>query len=150
MPTTVDTLALALVWICAAVLVWCVVLAVAAWAGGWLRLAREYGATDAADGALRGLSARFGVASYSGVLSLRADALGLSLGVLAIFRPFHRPLFVPWSAMRITERRGPFGRGLHVTFPSASRVSITFFGRAAEIIRPFVDEAAEARGECRG
>lgn len=126
MTTTADAVALVLLGTCGAAGLWCAVLALVAWVGGWARLSREVGATDsAAGGSARGLSARFGVANYSGVLTLHADSLGLSLSVLAIFRPFHRPLFLPWSAMRIAGRKGLFERGLRVTFPSTPRVSVT-------------------------
>jgi hypothetical protein len=43
---------------------------------------------------------------YNNVLTIGADARGLYLGVLFLFRIGHPPLYIPWESVVISERRG--------------------------------------------
>lgn len=45
-------------------------------------------------------------ARYNGVLKIGADTRGLYLAVLALFRPGHAPLYIPWEDIEIRERSG--------------------------------------------
>ncbi|MEW5827100.1 MAG: hypothetical protein AB1778_09760 [Candidatus Bipolaricaulota bacterium] len=124
----------------AAIGLWFFVLAISSWAGGWARLARSHRAPEPpAAGLARWLSGRFGVVSYSGVLAMRVDDLGLTLSAMWMFRPFHPPLFVPWHALQGDEVRSFLTRCVRLRFPDAPGVSAVFCGMSATLLRPYLD-----------
>lgn len=45
-----------------------------------------------------------GFGSYNNILTIGASDSGLYLGVLFLFRAFHPPLLIPWSAIRSRKR----------------------------------------------
>ncbi len=75
---------------------------------GWRRLAAVF---PGGDPPLDGTRWRFRTAGfrnmshYSGCLTFTATLEGLHLVPFILFRPFHPPLFIPWSAMTPTVER---------------------------------------------
>lgn len=55
------------------------------------------------------------LANYRNCLRLGANQDGLYLAVLFLFRFMHPPLFVPWSEIKITRKRGLFGEYVTLT-----------------------------------
>jgi hypothetical protein len=126
---------------------WCLALGFAAWISGWRRLAFQYAATSPFGGDVaRFLSARIQFTNYSGVLKLAASETGMYLALIGVYRPFHRPLLIPWSEIEAEMRgRSIWPRsGLRLTFPSVPRTAIAFYGRAIDIVLPHVEQKARA------
>lgn len=70
--------------------------------GGWSRLAGRYRcAADEPADAASGQTAMLGLVSYRSVLSVGVADDGLDLRVMALFRPGHPPLRIPWSAITV-------------------------------------------------
>lgn len=78
--------------------------------GGWASLSRKYPTRPRAGGRLfRFQSGRMRFrAGYGGCLTPCSEPAGLHLSILFLFRPGHRPIFFPWSEVRLHEgsRRG--------------------------------------------
>ncbi len=119
--------------------IWCFVLWVMALASGWRRLAQQYGDTTMFTGEIsRFKSARIGMVNYNGAIGLGATDMGLYLELIGIFRPFHRPMFVPWSEIQTEPFPGAFG-GVVLTFPSVFNARVHLYARTAEPIRQYLE-----------
>lgn len=81
---------------------WCVALFLLSHIGGWRRLSQVYAAGKRpVSGHRHGhLFGRVGLVSYRGVLTVRVAEEGFFMEVMAIFRPGHPRLFIPWTAIR--------------------------------------------------
>lgn len=120
------------------VLIWCFVLWVLGFASGWRRLAQQYGDITMFTGdTSRFKSARIGTVNYNGALVLGATDMGLYLALIGIFRPFHRPMFIPWGEIQSEPFQGAFG-GIVLTFPSLPDARIHLYARTVEPIRPYL------------
>jgi len=126
------------------VAIWCLVLFILSRVSGWSRLARRYEAhAISIEPVVRFASARFGVTNYNGVLSIAADDRGFHLVPVRIFRPFHRPLYIPWSDVRAELRGKTLRPGCRLTFPAVPRVSCRVGGRTLEALLPHLSMALE-------
>ena len=85
--------------------IWSGVLFLLSRIGGWNRLARKYARGDRQPTGhyVSGVAGRIGFADYNGVLVTYFNKEGFFLDVNPIFRPGHKPLFIPWS--EVSERR---------------------------------------------
>src|SRR4030095_9521810 len=82
---------------------WVSVLGVLARVGGWSRLSATYPCDDPRVTSWKGLRwAKIGPVSYKQCLSIAVAPEGLYLktGLPFLFRAFHPPLRIPWSAIR--------------------------------------------------
>lgn len=85
-------------------LFWCGVVYLIANVGGWSQLAKHYRYDGTFQGQQWSLqSARFGLSSYSGVLTVGANWEGLYLRTMFLFRCGHPPLFVPWYDLSVKQ-----------------------------------------------
>jgi hypothetical protein len=126
-------------------LVWCAVLALSSWASGWRRLAKAFGCQSLVAGApAQFLSARIGLAEYSGILNARAGDLGLALVPMWMFRPFHPPLFIPWTEMEPEPPADALSRGVRLTFPSVRGARLYISGRMLGLVRPYLGRVRSA------
>ena len=66
---------------------------------------------------------RWGV-NYSSCLTLGANEHGLYMATFFLFRLGHSPLFVPWSDVGATERKGWVLRYIDFTFLQAPGVTL--------------------------
>jgi hypothetical protein len=91
------------VWLLLVFLVawWCVVLTLVAWLGGWRRLAERFPASTVPAGPmLTWQSIRLGFwTGYNNCVTIRTTPDGLYLAVIALARPGHPPLFIPWREL---------------------------------------------------
>lgn len=80
-------------------IVWLLVCYLLSQAGGWRRLASDYGNRLPYTGKVhRGVSGLLrGFAQYRSALVVGVDQYGLRLEPVALFKPFHSPLCLPWS-----------------------------------------------------
>lgn len=103
-------------WIVLPVL-WVLMCRLVARISGWAALAESYAAqADATGKVLRFQSGSFRWSSnYTGMLNVGADTSGLRLSVIAVFRPGHAPLSIPWSDIR-AEPHGVFTPAVRLTF----------------------------------
>ena len=77
----------------------CVLLALLS---GWAGLARRYRcAADEPLGAEHLVTGMLGVVSFRGALTVGVAEDGLDLRVMALFRPGHPPLRIPWDAIQV-------------------------------------------------
>lgn len=120
--------------------IWLLVVFVIARLSGWAALARVHPAPAAAPGLDGERFSRAGAvfrqaARYRRCLDLTFDADGLRLRQAWLFRPFHPPLFLPWSAISaLACDRNPAMKSTTIAVArcSGAPVAITLFGAAAE------------------
>ena len=80
---------------------WCAVVLLLSYLSGWQALAASYEAKEPPRGTLfGGQSGSVGIVSYRNCLTVHAAKDGLFLTVPVVFRIGHKPLFIPWSAVR--------------------------------------------------
>jgi hypothetical protein len=128
-----------------AALVWCAVLALSSWASGWRRLARAFGNPSLVAGApTRFLSARVGHVEYSGMQNAWAGDFGLALVPMWMFRPFHPPLFIPWTEMETEPLADTLSSGVRLAFPSVRGVRLRISGRTLNLVRPYLGRVRTA------
>jgi hypothetical protein len=86
--------------------VWCLALHVVAAKGGWKRVGARHPArfTPPADLLRRRLIGTFGRMSYNHTLTVGVLSEGLYLATSGPFVVGHRPLMIPWSAIRRPRR----------------------------------------------
>lgn len=86
-------------------LFWCFVVLLISRIGSWHTLSKIYPAgTRAPKGEKHeGVVGRVGAANYKFVLTVTIAPDGFFLEVMALFRPGHPPLFIPWSAVTHRE-----------------------------------------------
>jgi hypothetical protein len=109
-------------------------------AGGWPFLARVYPARRGFDGEVRRVRGFVGSGGYE-YLTVGADDTGLYLRNVFLLRMGHRPLFIPWPAVKdVTTVRGGFwSRGPHLDFRlRGSKVTV----RLPPALEPWLKEAA--------
>lgn len=86
---------------------WALITTLIARLSGWSRLAESYRTQDAFEGQRwRFESARFRrQANYSSCLTFGANARGLYLATLFLFRPGHPPLLIPWDDVTLQRKK---------------------------------------------
>jgi hypothetical protein len=89
---------------------WLGIVALLSWFGGWAALARSYRLTGEFDGRrwrFRSAMVRHATpmryARYRSSVTLGANARGLYLAVLPLFRIGHPALFIPWSDVQVSR-----------------------------------------------
>ncbi len=73
--------------------------------GGWSRLAETFPPHSLPYGRKMWVAARVGWVNYNGCLRVWVAPEGLFLSLMWPFSIFHKPLFIPWSAIRNREDR---------------------------------------------
>ena len=88
--------------------IWCVVLLIISFSSGWQALAACY-ATQQFPEKTKSCSGIFNHSSnYTGTLEYAETEEGLYLKTSILFRVGHRPLFIPWNAMKKFEESSSF------------------------------------------
>ena len=124
--------------------VWMLVLRIISAASGWSRLAKRYSEERPFLGETRRFeSARFGVANYNGMLIIGANASGLYLVPMRIFRPFHRPLLIPWAEICVDPPTDGVVHRMRLIFPSVPGCRAVLSPNAAAFLLPFVKTAGD-------
>ena len=103
---------------------------------GWRSLAQHYRSERPFTGPTRtGQSGQISFARYNGVLTVGGDETGLSLGVMALFRTGHPPLFIPWhEVVALRECQWLFVKYLELHF-RLTGVKVRLRWPAAEFVR---------------
>lgn len=137
-----DQLVMEIIWIVFPAF-WCVANALAARMSGWHSLAEIYRAADDIEGEcfrFASMSSGSGLfrTNYSGCMVFVIGRRGFRLSPFFLFRPFHPPLFIPWSKVISIE-------SVEARFFSASVLTvagftkpISIYGRAGDaLLREF-------------
>ncbi len=109
---------------------------------GWATLARHYPVDEAFHLNLwRGQSMSFGPwMGYNQCVTMAAGPSGVFLRLPWVFAWGHRPLLLPWHAMRLEVSQGWMGRSWHLTLADHPRIDLrmteAMFRRLAEIAPP--------------
>ncbi len=121
------------------VALWCFVLWLISWVSGWRRLADRFGATVEYGGDIvTFVSARIGLANYNGTLTVGASDQGLYLVPIRIFRPFHRPLLIPWIEIAAHPYKRVGMQHIELTFPNLPGKHVLLYGRSAKQCLPYL------------
>lgn len=76
---------------------------------GWGKLVEKFRANDKFEGKRIGLiSATINSANYNNAIILKYNYQGMYLKTAFLFRPFHPPVFIPWSEIRETRDKKIF------------------------------------------
>ncbi len=85
--------------------IWCTVLALLSMLSGWRSLGERFRAEGPPpEGRQWLVSGSVGWIDFSGSLVVGRSEAGLHLAAFPLFRPFHPPLLVPWSAITARKR----------------------------------------------
>jgi hypothetical protein len=121
-----------------AVGLWCLVVAIVSFVGGWFRLSRKFRLVGSFDGVSEGLQSgqmRW-LTHYGSCLRLGTNRDGLYLAVLFLFRFMHPPLLVPWSEIKVRrKKRWLFGEYVTFTMGSDLGIPLRISGRSASMLR---------------
>jgi len=120
------------------VLLWCAIVFLIAALSGWMDLAERFRLTSTFTGPTWGFqSARMRWTShYGSCLGVGADATGLMLSVLFLFRPGHPPLFVPWSEISVAKRQNFwFIRRVRLLLGREEQIPLVISGSLADRIQ---------------
>jgi hypothetical protein len=119
---------------------WCLILWIIALSGGWKKLANRYAMPGNFQGqVLRFQSARLNWSNYSNVLSIGLSERGLYLSPMAIFRPFHPPLFIPWEEIEAEPFQRAMWRGYQLRFRAVPGVTLELFQGTFQHILDFLE-----------
>jgi hypothetical protein len=98
-------------------LLWITITTLLGFLSGWFALARTYPDRDETTlQTFAGQSGSMGLASMRGVLRLSVCPGGLRLGMLRIFGPFCRNIFVPWSELGVVRRDRFYMKTVQIAF----------------------------------
>jgi hypothetical protein len=106
------------------VVLWCGILFLISLTGGWFQLSLKYRARGHFNGNtwwFQSASFRY-LVGYGNCLLVGANEKGIRLSVLFPFRPFHPPLFIPWSDIKAEKHTSFFMKMTQLRFaqcPSA-------------------------------
>jgi hypothetical protein len=128
------------------VLIWCLALWAISWASGWRRLVERFGATFEFNGEVTTYaSAQIGLANYNGGLIVGASSDGIYLVPVRIFRPFHRPLLIPWAEIVARSYGSAAFPRVQLTFPSVPGKRILLYRRSAKQCMPYLCTGSDNR-----
>lgn len=114
-------------------LFWFAVATLLSYLSGWFGLMERY--PDRAEDALTILtyqSGSLGAVSMRGILKLSVCPSGLRVGIMRIFGPFCRDLFVPWNEITVTRGDRFFWKVAKLSFGQPSIGKLTVFADVAD------------------
>ena len=116
------------------VLLWTAVGLILAQLSGWAELARHYRSTNPFDGRKwRFRNGKMRLAThYNNCLTVGANAQGLYLAVLFLFRIGHPPLEIPWQDILTTTGKTLWWKWTEFRFQQAPSVWIRFYGNLGD------------------
>ena len=126
------------IFACFFVATWCLVVAVISVVGGWFHLSKRFRLDRPFDGLSEGLQSGVmrSFAKYANCLRLGANAEGLYLAVLFLFRFMHPPLFVPWSEIKVhRQQRWLFGEYFTLMLGSHPAIPLRITNASATLLK---------------
>jgi hypothetical protein len=118
---------------------WCFIIWIFSYSSGWRKLAARYHELHQFQGELiRFQSARMNRVNFNNVLHVGLNKRELYLVPMIIFRPFHKPLFIPWEEI-IAEQFSRFHfQGYQLHFRSAPGVRLVLYQRTFQLITDYL------------
>lgn len=113
---------------------WFICLKLLSKSSGWESLAHKY----AFKGKFSGKKLR--CQSYRRGIHVGANEYGLYLAVLFVFRPFHKPLLIPWQDTYLQKTKKGFVEGYKITFPSVLEAELFFRNKT---LRKLAEDSSE-------
>jgi len=119
----------------------------AAWLSGWSQLASRY----PANGPFEGTKWRFQSAMtrymthYNNCLTFGANAQGLYISMLVLFRPGHPPILAPWSDITLEAKQRWWMPGYELRFQQCPGISMWVRQELGDKIRRASQETAGIR-----
>jgi hypothetical protein len=99
--------------------VWLLMMRILSFASGWTQLAERFQHAGEFRGEVHhSQSARMRGVNFNGVLEIGVGGEGLFLVPMRLFRPFHKPLLIPWEEMHAEPFRRFLSRGYTISFHS--------------------------------
>ncbi|HET6841282.1 MAG TPA: hypothetical protein VFK06_06295 [Candidatus Angelobacter sp.] len=102
-----------------------------AWQGGWRLLARRFRTQRSfptQKWRMQSAEMRF-LANYNNCLTIGANAAGLYLAPMFLFRLWHPPLFIPWSEITFERKQFLFFRSVEFRLGMAEKIRFKVSGR---------------------
>jgi hypothetical protein len=119
---------------------WCFILWIISLTGGWRKLAAHYRHLGDLQGQiLRFQSARLNWSNYSNILRIGLSEHGLYLSLMALFRPFHPPLFIPWEEIEAEPFQRALWRGYQLHFRAVPGVTLDLYLETFQHILGFLE-----------
>jgi hypothetical protein len=124
---------------------WCLVEWILSRASGWQELAERFHDR----GTFRGRRYRFRSGRMNGVwfrmcLNVGMNEHGLHLVPTLLFRPFHRPLLIPWGEIELENHKWLIFSHTAIRFRSCSGIDLVLYGRAFRNATEYVAAAGDA------
>jgi len=119
---------------------WFVVLKLLSKYEGWDRLASKY----ALEGKFDGIVMR--CRGPRGAIHIGVNGSGIYLAMLFCFRPFHKPLFVPWKDIKIVRAKGFFSKGYKLVLLFATRMEFFFSEKTFKSLAKHAYEKLKSAG----
>jgi|SRR5260370_15507792 len=119
------------------VLFWTAISLIIAQIGGWGELSRCYRSGNPFDGRrwnFRSGRMRWNT-GYNGCLTIGANAHGLFLAMLFLFRIGHPPLFVPWQDISVKKGKILWWKWTEFRFRQAPGVPLRIYGKLSDEIK---------------
>jgi len=115
--------------------IWCFVLWILSLSSGWRKLAARFHYPQEFQGDfLRWQSARMNLVNFRSILNLGLNERGLYLVPMVLFRPFHKPLFIPWEEIVAQPTKKRLYQAYQLQFRSVPGVRLTLYQRTFHII----------------
>lgn len=111
---------------------------------GWRELAQKYGVGSVSSFTRKTTGGRIGGVAYNGCLVVGANAEGVALSVLLLFRPGHAPIFVPWAELSMGAE-GSVAGATRLRFRAAPQVTLELPEIVADWLRSAAPSAAPPR-----
>ena len=115
---------------------WLTILALLSYVSGWRKLAAGYTCKEPFIGTTwRFQSAEMRWLGIRNCLILGADARGLYMSMMLLFRFWHPPLLIPWTAINSRTKKKLFSEGVEFTLGPAPGVPLWVWPPIADKIR---------------
>ena len=130
------------------VTMWCLVLKLLSVMSGWARLAGTFETRHTFSGKFyRFQSARMKKVSFNSMLGMGVSDKGLYLCPFVVFRPFHKPLLIPWGEIKAEPVKMFFSSGYRLSFRSFPDITLDVSGVVFDKMIDYLKEQAGARTE---
>ena len=106
---------------------------------GWSRLAEEF----VVKGKFSGKVFRCQSVGSRGATHVGVNDAGLYLALLFPFRPFHKPLFIPWERIKFVRGRQLLFSGYHITVDSYPGIKFFFSERTYRRLAAYIPSGSK-------
>lgn len=121
--------------------IWLLVLWINSYLVGWRLLARQYRYDNPFLGKLhRFQSVYLRIGKYSGSVNIGVNESGVYFVPILLFRPFHKPIFIPWHDIETKQNSMLFVKSTQLTFKKEPRVKFSLPPKAFRHLAPYLGD----------